>query len=274
MTSTAPISDLQLNQGEMIGVKVNRTLGPVLQDRNSFRKMGLSPDEFSFLLGQQFGPEIAVDYVNTAVGAVRAAISNVAALQFDNTVANATPETTLNHTAMISGLQKFGDRASRIICWLTHSKPYFDLMRQQVADKLFEVAGATVYTGTLATFGKPGIVIRLDQHLHCRFASTVRYDVSWGPRGTAQLRIAESEERDIISQPVTGQANLADRIQGEYAFNVRVEKGFQYTTTNGINPTRTPCSPRRRPGPRLSRTTRSALASVSASTRPSPRVTT
>lgn len=230
-TSTAGLTDINLNQGEMIGVKVNRTLGPVAQDRNSFRKIGVAPDEFSFLLGQQFGPEIAVDYINTAVGAVRAAISNVAALGYDNS-GQTIP--TLNHTAMISGMALFGDRAARIKCWVLHSKQYFDLMKQQVADKLFEVAGATVYAGTLATFGKPTVVT--DSTSLYTVSTTTKYDLLGLVENA--IEIAESEERDIISQPITGNANLADRIQGEYAFNVKV-KGTQYRTASGTNPTNT-----------------------------------
>jgi hypothetical protein len=49
------------------------------------------------------------------------------------------------------------------------------------------------------------------------------------------VEVAESEERDIISQPVTGLENLVDRIQGEYAFNLRV-KGCAYDTAQGANP--------------------------------------
>lgn len=230
-SSTAAVADTILSQGEMIGVKVNRSLGPVAQDRDSFRKIGVSPDEFSFLLGQQFGPEIAVDYINTAVGAVRAAITGAgAALQY-NATADATP--TLNHTAMISGMAKFGDRSSRIVCWVMHSKQYFDLMKQQVADKLFEVAGATVYAGTLATFGKPTVVTD-STSLYTVGSTNTQYDLLGLVENS--IEVAESEERDIISQPITGQANLADRIQGEYAFNVRV-KGVQYNTVAGTNPT-------------------------------------
>lgn len=230
VTSTAGLADINLNQGEMIGVKVNRTLGPVAQDRDSFRKMGVSPDEFSYMLGQQFGPEIAVDYINTAVGAVRAAISNDATLLYDNS-AQTTP--TLNHGAMVQGMRNFGDRASRIKVWVMHSKNYYDLMQQQITDKLFEVAGATVYNGTIATFGKP-VVVTDSVNLYTVGSSNTKYDVLGLVENA--IEIAESEERDIISQPITGQANLADRIQGEYAFNVRI-KGVQYSTTNGINPT-------------------------------------
>jgi Major capsid protein 13-like len=229
-TSTSTVSDINLAAGEMIGVKINRRLGPVTQTRDSFRKIGVSPDEFSFMLGQQAGPAIAIDYINLAVGAVRAAIQNQgSSLQYD---ATADTLKTLNHTAIVGGLSKFGDRASRITAFVTHSKPYFDLMKQQIADKLFEVAGATVYAGTIATFGKPVVVVDTPS-IFTVGSSTNSYDFLGLVENAVE--VAESEERDIISQPVTGQENLVDRIQGEYAFNLRV-KGCEYDTTQGINP--------------------------------------
>jgi hypothetical protein len=227
--STA-VNDNPLSAGELIGVKVNRRLGPVTQARDAFRKIGVSPEEFSFMLGQQSGPAIAVDYVNLAVGSVSAAIQGAgAALLQDNTTN--TPNT-LNHTAMVRGLAKFGDRAARIVCWVMHSKNYFDLMAQQIADKLYEVAGATVYAGTIATFGKPVVVLD-SPNLYVVGSSSTTYQVLGLVENSVE--VAESEERDIISQPVTGLENLVDRIQGEYAFNIRC-KGCAWNTATGINP--------------------------------------
>lgn len=229
-TSTGAVTDTKLVAGELIGVKVNRKIGPVAQSRDAFRKMGLSPEEFSFQLGQQTGPAIAVDYINVALGTVRAAISDVAALGYD-AHSDATP--TLNHSALVKGMAKFGDRASRIVTWVMHSHNYFDLMNQQVVDKLFEVAGATVYAGTIASFGKPVVVVD-SPNLFTTGSSATQYDVLGLVENAVE--VAESEERDIISQPVTGLENLVDRIQGEYAFNLRV-KGCQYdTSSGGINP--------------------------------------
>jgi hypothetical protein len=235
VTAVTSVTDTKLSAGEMAGVKVNRRLGPVSQSRDAFRKIGVSPDEFSFMLGQQAGPAIAIDYINVAVGAVRAAVLNQgASLKYD---ATADTTKTLNHTAIVGGMAKFGDRSARLICLVMHSKPYFDLMKQQIADKLFEVAGATVYAGTIATFGKPTVVIDSPNLFTVPSSGTTTYDVLALVENAVE--IAESEERDIISQPVTGLENLVDRIQGEYAFNVRV-KGCAYDyTTKGANPTDT-----------------------------------
>jgi hypothetical protein len=52
------------------------------------------------------------------------------------------------------------------------------------------------------------------------------------------VEVHESEERDILSQPQTGLENLVDRIQGEYAFNLKI-KGCAYDTAQGANPTDT-----------------------------------
>lgn len=227
--STA-VTDNAMNAGELIGVKVNRRLGPITQSRDSFRKIGISPEEFSFMLGQQSGPAIAIDYVNLAIGAVSAAIQNAGAPLLYDATADALK--TLNHTALVGGLSKFGDRAARVTCWVMHSKNYFDLMKQQISDKLFEVAGATVYAGTVATFGKPVVVV--DSPNLFVVGSTVNVYQILGLVENA-VEVAESEERDIISQPVTGLENLVDRIQGEYAFNLRV-KGCAWNTATGINP--------------------------------------
>ena len=229
--ASTSVTDNALSAGELIGVKINRRLGPITQSRDSFRKIGVSPEEFSFMLGQQSGPAIAVDYVNLAVGTVSAAIQGIAALGYNNT--GNTPNT-LNHTALVSGLSKFGDRASRIVCWVMHSKNYFDLMKQQIADKLYEVAGATVYAGTIATFGKP-VVVTDSANLYVVGSSTTTYQVLGLVENAVE--VAESEERDIISQPVTGLENLVDRIQGEYAFNLRVKGMAWNMSVGGVNPT-------------------------------------
>ncbi len=232
-TSVSSVTDNKLVAGEMAGVKVNRRLGPATQSRDAFRKIGVSPEQFSYMLGVQAGPAIAKDYIDIAIGAVRAAISNAgSSLQYD-----ATQDTlkTLNHEALVGGMSKFGDRSARLVCFVSHSKPYFDLMKQQIVDKLFEVAGATVYSGTIATFGKPVVVLD-SPSLYTTTSTGTTYDVLALVENAVE--VAESEERDIISQPVTGLENLVDRIQGEYAFNLRV-KGCAYDTTQGANPTDT-----------------------------------
>jgi len=136
-------------------------------------------------------------------------------------------------------MAKFGDKASRLEVFVMHSKPYFDLVKQALSDKIFNVADVVVYKGNVATFGKPAIVVDSASlvNLVAGSPSQTTYDTLALVQNAAE--VAESEERDILSQPITGQENLVDRIQGEYAFNLRV-KGCQWDTTNGgVNPTDT-----------------------------------
>lgn len=233
VTAVTTVTDNKLTQAEFIGVKVNRRIGPVAQTLDAFKKISVDPGEMSMLLGQQVGKAIAVDYVNIAIAAVVAGILGVGApLQYDNT-ANATK--TLTHTSLVNGLAKFGDASSRVNCWVMHSKNYFDLMNQAIADKVFEVAGVTIYEGTVATFNRPTLVIDSPSLLDSVGTATQTYEVLGLTEGAVEL--AESEERNIVSDIVTGLENLVLRYQGEYAFNLKV-KGCQWDVTNGgANPT-------------------------------------
>lgn len=233
-TSVGSVTDLGLSQGEFIGVKVNRRIGPVAQTLDAFKKIAVDPQEFSMLLGQQTGKAIAIDYINAAVNAVSAAIQGVSALKYDHT---ADTTKTLDHTSLVNGLSKFGDASSRIVCWVMHSKNYFDLMKQAIADKIYEVAGVTIYQATVPTLNRPTLVLDSPNLLDSVGTATQTYQVL----GLVEdaVEVAESEQRDIISQPVTGLENLVMRIQGEYAFNLKV-KGCQWDTANGgVNPTDT-----------------------------------
>jgi Major capsid protein 13-like len=236
-TLAGAVTDNKLSQNELVGIKINRRIGPVAESLDAFKKIAVDPAEFSMILGQQTGAAVAVDYINSALNAVRASISaNGALAQSDNTVVQAEGVKTLSHTALVNGISLFGDRASRIQCFVMHSKNYFDLLRQAIAQKVFEVAGATIYSGTVASLGKPVLVTDSISLQSGSTASNVTlYDVLGLPEDAVE--VAESEERTIISQPVTGQENLVMRIQGEYAFNLRC-KGMAYNLIGGgTNPT-------------------------------------
>jgi hypothetical protein len=226
-TSVSSVTDIALQQGEFIGVKVNRKIGPVAQTLDAFKKISVDPGEMSIMLGQQVGKAIAIDYINAAIRCAVAAITTVGALNYDET-GSATK--TLQHSTLVNALSKFGDASSNVICWVMHSKNYFDLMKQALSDKVFEVAGVTIYQGTVATFNRPTLVIDSNDLLDSVGTATQTYRVLGLVENAVE--IAESEERNIVSDIVTGLENLVLRYQGEYAFNVKV-KGCQWDVTNG-----------------------------------------
>lgn len=232
LASTAALTDAAMSQGETVGIKINRKIGPVANTIDSFRKLGGDASEMSFLLGRQVGKAVAVDYVNTALSGTVSALSQVAAVNYDAS-GDATP--TLTHQHLVTALSKMGDSANQLTCWVMHSKAYFDLMSQAITDKIFEVSGVTIYEGSVATFNRPTIVV--DSPALFAAGTPDTYSVLGLVENAVE--VAESEERSIVSDVVTGYENLIMRIQGEYAFNLRL-KGFGWdTVSGGVNPTDT-----------------------------------
>lgn len=228
-SSVAGATILPMTQDEMIGVKIHRKIGPVEQTLDAWRKLGEDGQRaMSFKLGQMVGDKKLQDYINTAVLTVEAALENYgAAANFDGSAA------TLKHSVLVSTMAKFGDAAQRIVCFVMHSKPYFDLIGQALTDNIFNVGGAVIYSGTVATFGRPTLVIDAPALLQ---AGTPNKYPFLGLVSDA-IVVEESETEEIVSQVVTGNESLSMRVQGEYAFNLNV-KGFKWDITNGgKNPT-------------------------------------
>ena len=229
-TSVAAATDLKLEQGESVGVKINRKIGPVAQTLDAFRKISADPRVFSFLLGQQTAKAVTVDQVNVGINALAAAIGNVSALKLDKSGAN---PATLTHGYLAAVLAKFGDAAKNIICWVMHSKPYYDLVQQAISDKITDIADVAIAQGDTPTLGRP--VVITDSASLIVSGTPDKYITLGLVENSSE--VSESEEREIVSETVTGLENLVMRIQGEYAFNLKL-KGYAWDTQNGgVNPT-------------------------------------
>lgn len=230
-SATTAVTDGKLAQAELIGVKVNRKIGPVANTLDAFRKIAQDSSTLSLILGRQTGKAVAVDYVNAAVGALKNALAAQATLVSDGTAA------TISHKSLNTAFSLFGDAASRISAIVMHSKVYFDLIGQAITDNVFQVGGVTIVQGNVATFGRPVVVTD---------AADLKTVDGGGPGvdhyhtlalvpGSAVIE--ESEGREIVSDTVTGLENLLLRIQGEYAFNLKLA-GMQWDVANGgANPT-------------------------------------
>jgi hypothetical protein len=226
VTSVSSATDLKLEQSDVIGVKINRKIGPVAQSKDAFRKISEDPRRFSYFLGQQWAPEILADQLNTVLAGAEAALS------FSGWPVDKTGESTKTMTTayLVDALNKMGDRAGKVVCWVMHSKPYHDLVKEQIAGAITNVADVNVATGAPITLGRP-VVVTDSSYLTSGSNYQTLGLVADG------LEVAESEERDIVTDEVTGLENLVIRIQGEFAYNLRI-KGFQWDTTNGgVNPT-------------------------------------
>ena len=223
LSSVSAATDIALVTDEMVSVKINRKIGPVAQTMDSWRKIGQDPATISFLLGQQVAPDIQADYLNSAIRAVRASITAVAALNYDGTAG------TLSFASLVAGLALFGDAASRIVCWVMHSKPFYDLMADGITNyKIDTVGGFMLVTGSPVSLGKP-IIVTDSAALVTTGSPNQYHTLGLVPDA---VTVTESETRSIEADLITGFENLAMRIQGEYAFNVGV-KGAQWDIANG-----------------------------------------
>lgn len=236
-TSTSAATKLSMIQDEFIRVKLNRKIGPVDQSRDSFRKIfaRYSEMEFSGILGGQIAVAQQLDMLNSGLLAARASLVNVSSGALLYTVPSSGTATT---AAMVSALAKLGDRADRIVAWVMHSKPYYDLVKEQIAAKIDGVANFNVQTGTPVTLNRPVIVTDSASLVVTSGSPAVTDYYTLGLTANGVL-CEVTETSDIVIDDVTGGENILTRLQGEFAYNVGV-KGFKYDVANGAaNPNAT-----------------------------------
>lgn len=224
-TSTTALTSKSLDFGLNATVKRHMTIGPVENTLDSLRKQGISEEEFALILGQQAGKEQAAYAVNDLATALGAALNGTAALKNDITAATLK---TLSHGALIDTLAKMGDAANRVAIWVMHSKAYFDLMKQSVADNVVGVAGVTIQSGTVASINRPVIVTDSPSLVVAGSPNTYRTLGLVAGAGLARV----TELPIFESQRKLGAANITRIWQGELAHNIGI-KGYTWDTANG-----------------------------------------
>lgn len=219
--STDTLASTSLTQAEKIGVKVHRSI----YQRNTldaFRKIGADMSLMSFVLGRQIGSGVAVNYLNTGLVALSAAIESLGNTTVTDVADDTTPVTVT--TGLLNQARaKLGDAAlSRMVCWVMSSKSYFDLVGHQIAEKVTGLTDVVVYGGTPATLGLPTYVTDSPALM-----DSVAGEYKILGLTDSALVLEQSEESATHSEIVTGLQNLVAAYQSEYAFNVNV-KGFAY----------------------------------------------
>ncbi len=232
--SIGDATDYDIEQNELISVNLLRRIGPIKKTLESWYQIAQTPELLSLLVGQMIGDLKAKHMLNTAMIAVVAALKDQAALTHD---ATAESSKTLSLTHMNKGLAKLGDAFGRLACWVMHSKPYFDLVGAQIADKMDSVAGVVVYGGTPATMGKPVVVTDAPALWDLNASATDTYNVLGLVAGAVQVK--EYNQTPVVSDVVLGLDNLVGMVQGEFAMNLGVKGCAWDTSTGGANPTDT-----------------------------------
>jgi hypothetical protein len=228
--STGTVNDTAMTQDEEISVKINRKVGPVAVSFDAMKKKGRDPREFSFILGQQTAKAVQVDYLDTALGACEAALDAVAALEHDAS------DGTITTDDVAVGLSKFGDAAGQVSVLVMHSKPYWDLVRNQITDAIYRADGVQIMAGIPATFNRPTIVTDSAALFEADEPSSSVGVYSTLGLVPGAIEVVESETPTMVTDLVTGYENIFNRIQGEHAYNLRL-KGLRWKVASGNNPT-------------------------------------
>lgn len=233
-TSLAVAPDTKLVQSDFNRVKINRKIGPVASTRDAFRKAGLSRDAMDLVVGQQAGVAMQVDMVNTVIRSLRAALSTDASTYVDGGGATIN---TAGSNGLVDALAKRGDAAAGIVCWVMHSKVFYNLVKEQISANIDGVSSLVFSAASPLTMGRPVLVTDSpDLVVASGISAGVDAYYTLGLTAGAAL-MEETEGTEVITQDVTGQENLIVRIQGEYAQNIGL-KGYTWDVTNGgENPT-------------------------------------
>jgi hypothetical protein len=230
-TSTSAATPVKLTMDNLIEVKC---LGKFIQDAalDAIKKAiatGSSSDELSFVMGREYAEQKISYMINYAMTAAVAGITGQTTNVYDYSATG-----TLNHTALNNGMAKLGDKAMNIAAWVMHSKAYFNLNGNAISDKITNVADRVIYGGTPGTFNRPVVIVD-DPALIDNSASTDYYYTLGLVQGA--VRVVESEEESVVPEIVTGNEQLLQRLQAEFAFNIGL-KGLKWDVSNGgLNPT-------------------------------------
>jgi len=230
LTSTSAATGVAATQDEVVGVKVYRKAVPQFTV-GALRTIGQSAEEFSQELGIHVSQWMLKDQLNAGLNSVEAALSaETGTLVYDYTGTG-----DLAFAALVDGLQKMGDAAGNVVCWVAHSKPFYDLLGDGVTNyKVENVAGGLILGGepSMVGVGRP-FVITDSAALYLDATTDNYYTLGLVP---GAVTIVNSEPVSVTSYYVD-QENVTLRVHMEWAYTITV-KGYEWDTSNGgSNPT-------------------------------------
>lgn len=221
-------SDTALSMDQIISVKRNRKFGPYAHTLDSWEKLGTSNDMMNVILAERFAKYQMNDWIDAVVISLKNAIGDDSNIIYDY---SATGD--LAHTALIQGLQLFGDQAGKLVTWFGHSKPFFDLMDTSLTVSNGNVGPATIFNGTVGTIARPYV---MSDDTNFTITATATEYATFGHVKDACV-VTISEGNRFVAKTLTGTENLKVRYQGEYAYNIEVKGHAWDVSTGGVNPT-------------------------------------
>ena len=222
-----------LTMGEEVSAKIHKSIH-VEKTLNAFSALGNDARDFSFTVGAIQGKRMAVDYMDTAIASVSAAIRSEDSMKYD---ATQTEDRKTISPANLNRIKKrMGDQAQRVRAWVMDSTMLHDLVEENIESKITNVADVSIVTGTAASLGLPVIMTDSPYLLNEDPAGDGSEPDEHFVLGLTERAVEaiEAEERAVLAETVGGKANLVGRIQSEFAVINKVA-GCAYT--GGEHPT-------------------------------------
>lgn len=220
-TATSALTDNALTQDNEVDVLLARRRHQATT-RSQWLNIGKTPEEFGRVYSAQLDVAIRREMLNRALAAVNAALSNVSALLADDS------GQTMDTDSLAQGLTLFGDASDKIVLWVMHSAPYWNLVRSQITANIDGVSNFNIQTATPVTLNRPVLVT--DSSSLVVSATGTRY-ITLGLTAGA-IRCVMSQMPYTAIEEETGKDNIIIRQQTEYAYLLGL-KGFKYDTANG-----------------------------------------
>jgi len=202
-------------------VKVAAGTPPVQMPPSQMRWIQRSPEEAGSVVGQQLAVDMLADMLNTGIMASYAALSTVAAVNFDGTAG------TMDSSALNSGSRLFGDQSQNLLAWIMHSTPVHDFYDNALTNtnRLFEYGTVNVVSDP---FGRVFIVSDSPALL------TAGVPDNYHTLGlvSGALIVEQNNDFDDNMETSNGDENIQRSYQAEWSYNTGV-KGFAWDKTNG-----------------------------------------
>lgn len=234
-TSIAPVADTRITSVGGQGIKVNTRFGPVLDTEDKFIKVGLSPSAQAVIVGRWIAQRQTRDYAISAFSAAVAALKGMTdtplVLDVSSQDGGTTPGSKLDVEVLIDAMALMGDQSSRLGALVGTSSAYFDLMKNHVLDDKATVADMVIKEGGNPTFGKPFLMTDNASLMDLTDPADKKNYTLLLRAGGIQVSESEGQAR-MYSQTVLGLENVANRIQGEHAYNLGMS-GMRWDVANG-----------------------------------------
>jgi hypothetical protein len=207
-------------------VKVAAGTPPIRIDPGQFNWIQRNPEEGGAVIGQQLAVDTMADMLNTAILATAAAMSGVAAINYDGTAAVA-DVTVFNH-----GQALFGDAYQDILAWIMHSKPLFD-----VYDNALQNTNGLFTFGTVNVrqdgFGRVFIVTDSPSLMGTPVVGPPAYTphLTLGLVAGA-IRVDQNGDFTDNIDTLNGEENIKRTYQAEWSYELGI-KGFAWDNATG-----------------------------------------